>query len=194
MGAAEGTEAEESAEVALNRVSGSVIGAAIDVHKALGPGLLESAYEDCLERELVERGHHVERQRTFPVVYKGAAIGKRLRLDMVVDDRVLVEIKAVKHVLPVHEAQILSYLRLSGLPLGLLINFHCATLIAGLRRFRSSVPSSPSVPSANQRKEMTPCPQSKRNSKQSPVPSSPSRNNSAKAPSCPSGVKSKTSP
>ena len=76
---------------------------------------------------------------------------------------VLVEIKAVKHLVPVHEAQILSYLRLSGLPLGLLINFHCTTLIAGLRRFRSSVPSSPSVPSANQRKETNPCPPSKRN-------------------------------
>ena len=142
MGAAEGTEAEESAEVALNRVSGSVIGAAIDVHKALGPGLPESAYEDCLERELLERGHHVERQRTFPVVYKGAAIEKPLRLDMVVEGRVLVEIKAVKHVLPVHEAQILSYLRLSGIPLGLLINFNEVLIKHGIHRVLN-VPRSP---------------------------------------------------
>jgi hypothetical protein len=82
---------------------------------------------------------------------------------MVVDGQVLVEIKAVKHLLPVHEAQILSYLRLAALPLGLLINFHCTTLIAGLRRFRASVPSSPSASSPNQRKETNPCPPSKRN-------------------------------
>jgi len=152
MVAAEGTEAEEGTEVCLNRISGSIIGAAIEVHRALGPGLLEATYQECLERELTARGHHVERQRTFPVVYKGSAARRRFRLDLVVDDNVLVEIKAVKHLLPVHESQILSYLRLSRLPLGLLINFHCATLIAGLRRFRSSVPSSPSVPSTTQRR------------------------------------------
>jgi GxxExxY protein len=163
MSAAEGTEGEEGTEMALNRISGGIIGAAIEVHKALGPGLLESAYQECLERELIERGHHVERQRAFPVVYKGAAIKRRFRLDMVVDGQVLVEIKAVKHLLPVHEAQILSYLRLARLPLGLLINFHQTTLTAGLRRFRSSVPSSPSVPSPNQRKETNSCPPSKRN-------------------------------
>jgi len=137
MCAAEGAEGEEGTEMALNRISAAIIGAAIEVHKALGPGLLESAYQECLERELIERGHHVERQRAFPVVYKGTAIMRRYRLDMIVDGQVLVEIKAVKHVLPVHEAQILSYLRLTELPLGLLINFHCATLVAGLRRFRS---------------------------------------------------------
>jgi len=159
----EGAQGAEGAEGALNRITGTIIGAAIEVHRALGPGLLESVYQECLERELGERGHHVERQRAFPVRYKGAAIQQKFRLDMVVDGQVLVEIKAVKHLLPVHESQILSYLRLFGLPLGLLINFHCATLIAGLRRFRTSVPSSPSVPSTNQRKETNPCPQSKRN-------------------------------
>ena len=163
MGRPESTEGEEGTVRALNGISGAIIGAAIEVHKALGPGMLESAYQDCLERELVERGHRVERQRAFPVVYKGAAIGRWFRLDMVVDGQVLVEIKAVKHQLPVHEAQILSYLRLARLPLGLLINFHQTTLTAGLRRFRSSVPFSPSVPSPNQRKETNSCPQSKRN-------------------------------
>jgi GxxExxY protein len=163
MSAAENTEGEEGTEMALNAITGAIIGAAIEVHKALGPGLLESAYQECLERELVERGHHVERQWVFPVVYKGAAIRRRFRLDMVVDGQVLVEIKAVKHLLPVHEAQIPSYLGLTHLPLGLLLNFHCATLTAGLRRFRSSVPSSPSVPSHNQRKETNQCPPSKRN-------------------------------
>jgi GxxExxY protein len=163
MGRPESTEGEEGTEMRMNEISGAIIGAAIEVYRALGPGLLESAYQSCLERELIERGHHVERQRAFPVVYKGTAIRRRFRLDMVVDRKVLVEIKAVKHLVPVHEAQILSYLRLSGLPLGLLINFHCTTLIAGLRRFRSSVPSSASVPSPNPRKETNPCPPSKRN-------------------------------
>jgi GxxExxY protein len=161
MGAAEGTEGEEGAEMNLNRISGAIIGAAIEVHRTLGPGLLESTYQTCLERELAERGHRVESQKTFPLAYKGSAIYRRFRLDLVVDGRVLVEIKAVKHLLPVHEAQILSYLRLARLPLGLLINFHNPTLIAGLRRFRLSVPSSPSVPSTT--KGESPCPQSKRN-------------------------------
>jgi GxxExxY protein len=99
----------------------------------------------------------------FPVVYKGAAITRQFRLDMVVDGQVLVEIKAVKHLLPVHEAQIVSYLRLAALPLGLLINFHCTTLIAGLRRFRASVSSSPSVSSPQPKKGNELCPPSKRN-------------------------------
>jgi iron complex transport system substrate-binding protein len=96
---------------------------------------------------LVERGHHVERRRSFPLAYKGSEIRRCFRLDMVVDEQVVVEVKAVKHLLPVHESQILSYLRLSRLPLGLLINFHGATLKAGLRRYRLSAPSLPSVPS-----------------------------------------------
>ena len=146
----ENAEVREGTEADLNRLSGSIIGAAIEVHRTLGPGLLESAYQECLERELVERGHLVERQETFPVVYKGWPSKRRFRLDMVVDHCVLIEIKAVMHLLPVHEAQILSYLRLAGLPLGLLINFHAPTLVAGLRRFRRSVPSSPSVLSTKQ--------------------------------------------
>jgi GxxExxY protein len=158
MVAAKSAEGGESAEMELNRISGAIIGAAIEVHRALGPGLLESAYQECLERELVDRGHRIERQRAFPVAYRGRAIERHFRLDLVVDGRVLVEIKAVKHLLPVHEAQILSYLRLARLPLGLLINFHCTTLIAGLRRFRSSVPSSPSVPSTTSTKGERTCP------------------------------------
>jgi GxxExxY protein len=160
---AEGTEGEEGTEMTLNAITGAIIGAAIEVHKALGPGLLESAYQECLERELIERGHQVDRQRSVPIVFKGTAIKRRFRLDMVVDGKVLVEIKAVKHLLPVHEAQILSHLRLGRLPLGLLINFHCTTLVAGLRRFRASVPSSPSASSPNPRKETNPCPPLKRN-------------------------------
>jgi GxxExxY protein len=150
MRAAESTERRESTEADLNRLSGSIIGAAIEVHRTLGPGLLESSYQECLERELTARGHRVERQPSFPLIYRDVVLRRRFRPDLVVDRIVLVEIKAVKHLLPVHESQILSYLRLSGLPLALLLNFHCATLIAGLRRFRGSVPSSPSVPSHNQ--------------------------------------------
>jgi GxxExxY protein len=145
---AEGAESTRREE-GLNRTSGTVIGGAIEVHRVLGPGLLESAYEACLASELAARGIRVERQRTLPVVYKGAEIDCMYRLDMVVEDCVLVEIKAVEHLLPVHEAQILSYLRLSGLPLGLLINFHCATLKQGIRRFCNFPPSHPlSAPSA----------------------------------------------
>jgi GxxExxY protein len=134
---AEGTQTERR----LSLVSGMVIGAAIEVHRTLGPGLLESAYEACLAHEVSARGMHAERQRTLPVVYKGVEIDCMYRLDMIVEGSVLLEIKAVEQLAPVHQAQILSYLRLSGLPLGLLINFHCATLKQGIRRFRNSQPA-----------------------------------------------------
>ena len=144
----ESTEGTEDGREGLNGISGAIIGATIEVHRQLGPGLLESAYEACLEHELTARGHGVERQKSLPVVYKGTPIDCMYRLDMVVDEQVLVEIKAVEKFPPVHQAQILSYLKLSGLPLGLLINFHGATLKAGLRRFRSLQPNSlSSVPS-----------------------------------------------
>jgi GxxExxY protein len=155
MVAAEGTEAEEGTEadgMGLDRITGSIIGAAIEVHKELGPGLLESAYQACLERELIGRGHKLDRQCRIPLVYKREVIRQQFRLDLIVDRRILVEVKAVKCLLPVHEAQVLSYLRLARLPLGLLINFHGPTLIGGLRRFRISVPSSASVTSTRQRK------------------------------------------
>ncbi len=145
----EGTGDTEGGEEGLNGISGSIIGAAIEVHKYLGPGMLESAYEACLEYELIVRGHIVERQKPLPVVYKGVPIDCAYRLDLVVDEQVIVEVKAVEHVLPIHQAQILSYLRLSGLHLGLLINFNGATLRQGVRRFRPfqsfSVSSVPSV-------------------------------------------------
>jgi GxxExxY protein len=132
----ESTESTENGEQGLNEISGSIIGAAIEVHRQLGPGLLTSAYAACLSYELTARGHGVETQKPLPVVYKGTPIDCMYRLDMIVDERVLVEIKAVEHLLPIHQAQILSYLKLSQLPLGLLINFHGATLKEGVRRFR----------------------------------------------------------
>ena len=137
----ERTEEEEEGG-GLNGLSGAIIGAAIEVHRQLGPGMLESAYQACLEFELTARGHSVERQKALPVTYKGSALDCTFRLDMVVDGKVLVELKSVERLLPVHRSQTLSYLRLSGLPLALLINFYGPTLREGVRRFRSFLPNS----------------------------------------------------
>jgi GxxExxY protein len=134
----EGKRSGKSEEEGLRQLSGAIIGAAIEVHRALGPGLLESAYEACLAYELTERGYAIEQQRLLPVLYKGVELDCLYRLDLVVEEQVLLELKVVERILPVHQAQILSYLRLSRLPLGLLINFHCATLKEGVRRFRNS--------------------------------------------------------
>ena len=134
-GRGEGAEgAGRGAPGALNRVSGAIIGAAIEVHRQLGPGLLESAYEACLERELTIRGLGVERQRMIPVRYRGLRIPRAYRMDFVVNRLVAVEIKAVDRVLQIHEAQLLSHLRLSNLKLGLLINFRVGLLKHGIKR------------------------------------------------------------
>jgi GxxExxY protein len=111
-----------------------VVDAAIVVHSALGPGLLESAYEACLAHELRARGLRVVTQLPLPVTYRGAQIELGYRLDVLVDDAVLVEVKAAAKLLPIHEAQLLSYLRLGGYRLGLLINFHVPRLKDGIRR------------------------------------------------------------
>jgi GxxExxY protein len=111
-----------------------IIGAAIEVHRTVGPGLLESAYVTCLEHELLLRGSRVEREKALPVVYKGVRLDCGYRMDLVVDDDVVVEIKAVEALLPIHEAQLLTYLRLSCRPVGLLINFHVPILRDGIRR------------------------------------------------------------
>ncbi len=118
----------------LNRVTQTVIGAAITIHKALGPGLLESAYETCLAYEIAEYGLSVERQKPLPLVYKDVTLDCGYRLDLLVEDAVIVEVKAVDELMPIHEAQLLSYLKLSGCKVGLLINFNQATLTSGVRR------------------------------------------------------------
>ncbi len=118
----------------LNHISGAIIGAAIEVHKALGPGLLESAYEACLAYELVQQGYKVEQQKPLPLVYKEVRLDCGYRLDLLVEDAVIVEVKSVEELAPIHSAQILSYLRLSGCTLGLLINFNVDRLIKGVRR------------------------------------------------------------
>ena len=121
-----------------SELSFEVIGACVEVHRSVGPGLLESAYHVCLERELSLRGLDLEREKAVPIRYKGVELDQGYRLDFVVGGRLVLELKAVEHLLPVHEAQIITYLRLTGLPVGLLINFHASTLKAGLRRFRNT--------------------------------------------------------
>ncbi|MGE3074686.1 MAG: GxxExxY protein [Dehalococcoidia bacterium] len=116
------------------RVSEQVIGAAIEVHRFLGPGLLESIYEECLCHELSQRGLGFRRQVCLPLEYKGTRLATDLIMDVVVDDLVLVELKSVASVLPVHQAQLLTYLKLSGLRVGLLINFNVAVLKQGITR------------------------------------------------------------
>ena len=111
-----------------------IIAAAIEVHRHLGPGLLESAYEQCLCRELQLRNLSFKRQIDLPVEYKGIKLDCGYRIDLIVNNEVVVELKAIEKILPVHEAQLLSYLRLSGLHIGLLINFCVAALKDGIVR------------------------------------------------------------
>lgn len=112
----------------LNVLSNSIIGAAIEVHQQLGPGLLESAYEECLKEELIMRGFHVESQIDLPLYYKGIKTSKSYRLDLLVNDELIVDVKAVDKLLTVHEIQLVTYLKLTGKSLGLLINFNVPVL------------------------------------------------------------------
>jgi GxxExxY protein len=114
--------------------SAEVIAACIEVHRHLGPGLLESTYEACLAEELRLRSFRVETQRKLPLVYKGVRLEQCYRLDLIVEEALLAEIKSVDQLHPVHEAQVLTYLRLSGLRTALLVNFHVPVLRHGLRR------------------------------------------------------------
>ena len=111
-----------------------IIGAAIEVHRTLGPGLLESAYAECMARELALRGIRFEREKPLPVVYKDVKLEAGYRADFVVDARVIVELKATEALAPIHEAIVLTYLRLSGCKIGLLINFQVQILKDGIKR------------------------------------------------------------
>jgi GxxExxY protein len=133
-------EIAEDAEMKVNGITEQIIGAAIRVHRALGPGLLESAYEACLSQELAERKLRVERQKALPLRYKGVTIDCGYRIDLLVEREVIVELKAVSRIEPIHEAQLLSYLKLSGCRVGLLINFNVKQLTRGLRRFVNELP------------------------------------------------------
>jgi GxxExxY protein len=117
-----------------SQISGAIIDAAMKVHSALGPGLLESTYEACLIHELWKTGMKVEAQVCLPVVYDGVTIDAGYRIDLLVAGTVIVELKAVEKVLPIHQAQLLSYLKLSGKKVGLLINFNVLHLRDGIKR------------------------------------------------------------
>ena len=120
--------------MAFEELTGKIIEAAMRVHTALGPGLLESAYEKCLLFELHRRDLRAISQVELPVVYEGVKIDAGYRIDLLVDDTVIVELKAVDKLLPIHQAQLLCYLKLSGKPVGLLINFNVVHLKDGIKR------------------------------------------------------------
>jgi len=124
----------EDERVHLDSLTDRILGAAIHVHTKLGPGLLESTYETCLEYELNKRGFRVERQKILPVRYDNITLDQGYRIDLIVDDKVIVELKSVEAITDVHVAQVLTYLKLSGLKVGLLLNFNVALLKKGMRR------------------------------------------------------------
>lgn len=119
----------------INEITNLIIGSAIEVHRTLGPGLLESAYEECLAYELIKKGLSVKRQKATPVIYKEIKLDCGYRIDILVEDMVLVELKSVDAINPVHEAQVLTYLKFSKVKVGLLINFNVAILKDGIKRF-----------------------------------------------------------
>jgi len=118
----------------LDNLTEAVIGAAIEVHRILGPGLLESAYEQCLAHELSATGLSIERQKELPVKYKDMELDCGYRLDLVIDNRLIIELKACEQILPIHKAQLLTYMKLSGIKTGLLVNFNVPLLKDGIHR------------------------------------------------------------
>jgi GxxExxY protein len=131
----------------IEALASAAVDSALAVHRALGPGLLESAYRDCLQIELASRGHQIEREQVLPIQYKGHTIPRAFRADLLVDRELLLELKAVETLLPVHRVQLATYLRLLRLPLGLLVNFNVPLLMDGLHRilnldFQTEVPDS----------------------------------------------------
>ena len=118
----------------INELSGSIVDAAVKIHMQLGPGLLESVYRQCLSIELQQRGLRCASEIPLPIIYSGHRIEAAYRLDLLVEDVVIVEVKAIEHILPVHKAQLLSYLRLTDKRLGLLLNFHVPRMRDGIYR------------------------------------------------------------
>jgi len=121
--------------MSINQLSEKVIGLCVEIHRNLGPGLLESAYEECLCYELSKAGIQFERQKPVSVKYKEVNLDCGFRIDVLVDQKLIVELKSVEKVLPIHEAQIITYLKISDIRVGLLINFNSVILIKGLKRF-----------------------------------------------------------
>jgi GxxExxY protein len=124
----------------LNQITQSIIGAALEVHKNLGPGLLESAYEACTVFELIQRGLKIEAQKPLPLIYKQVMLDCGYRLDILVEEKVIVEVKTVEKLLPIHEVQLVSYLKLTGCKVGLLINFNVKVLTDGIIRKVNNFP------------------------------------------------------
>lgn len=138
---AEGAEVKSASEQSRSaRLTELIIGAAIEVHRRTGPGLMESAYEECLCFELSQSGLAFQRQVEVPVVYKGVRLDCGYRMDLLVEDAVVVELETVDHLLPVHSAQLLTYLKLSGKRVGLLLNFNEAILKRGIKRLVNDFP------------------------------------------------------
>ena len=119
----------------LNNLTFDIIGCALKVHTALGPGLLESTYETCLAYELIEAGFKIETQKALPVIYKEVKLDAGYRIDILVENKVIIELKAVEAICDIHVAQLLTYLKLSGVKIGLLINFNVKDLKQGIKRF-----------------------------------------------------------
>ena len=118
----------------LDELTSAIIGSAIEIHRELGPGLFESAYEACLTYDLQQKEFQIERQKALPIVYRGIQLDEAYRLDVVVENAVILELKSVESLLPIHTAQLLSYLKLSGMHVGLLINFNVPVLKDGIKR------------------------------------------------------------
>jgi len=130
-----GLHSEKDVFMEFDELSGRVIGCAIEVHKNLGPGLLESTYERCLSYELTAAGLKHTTQKELPIDYKGLNINAGYRIDLIVEDGIIVELKSIEKVLPIHEAQLLTYMKLAGINVGLLINFNVKKLKDGIKRF-----------------------------------------------------------
>ncbi len=126
----------------LNKITETIIGVAINIHRALGLGLLESAYEACMVYDLVQAGLKVDQQKPLPVVYRGVKLECSYRLDLIIEHEVIVEIKSIEKLLPIHKAQLMSYLKLSGCKVGLLINFNVEVLKSGIQRVVNNFPDS----------------------------------------------------
>lgn len=117
-----------------NELSSIIIGCAIEVHKQLGPGLLESAYQECLYHELINKGLKVVKEKPMPIIYKNIKLDHGYRIDLLIENKVVIEIKTVENFTDVHTAQVLTYLKLGNYKLGLLLNFHVVTLKSGIKR------------------------------------------------------------
>ncbi len=129
-----GGHGEGTGKLVLEPLTRRIIGVAMDVHRELGPGLLETIYEECLCLALEQAGHSVERQRVVPVSFRGHRVSVGLRMDIVVNEAIVIEVKAIEQLQPIHEAQLLTYLKVSGLRVGLLLNFNVLRLADGMRR------------------------------------------------------------